>query len=142
MKTDEKIRDYKLKYDINSEAKISALSSGKIDKWEYLTGGEIVPSDPSRILEQDNFIYHILGKAFEKQINTIEHQSKKKNSSFKSSKSRGKSIRSKIYWSPKGRRTNEIKCELCEIKKKREDLTGRNNLKYKTSKQLFDFQEI
>ena len=32
MKTDEKIRDYKLKYDINSEAKISALSSGKIDK--------------------------------------------------------------------------------------------------------------
>ena len=32
MKTDEKIRDHKLKYDINSEAKISALSSGKIDK--------------------------------------------------------------------------------------------------------------
>ena len=37
--------------------------------------------------------------------------------------------------------TNEMKCELYETEKN-EDLTGRNDLKYKTSKQLFDFQEI
>ena len=34
----DKIKDEKLQYNINSEAtKISALSSGKIDKYEYLT---------------------------------------------------------------------------------------------------------
>ena len=43
---DDKIRDEKLQYDINrEEPKISALSSGKIDKYEYLTGKEILPSN-------------------------------------------------------------------------------------------------
>ena len=35
----DQVRDAKLQYDINRKAaKISALSSGKIDKYEYLTG--------------------------------------------------------------------------------------------------------
>ena len=52
MTTDDKIRDEKLKYNTNRKAaKISALSSGKIDKYEYLTGEEILPSDQSRIIE-------------------------------------------------------------------------------------------
>ena len=39
MTTEDKIRDKKLQYDINREAaKILALSSGKIDKYEFLTG--------------------------------------------------------------------------------------------------------
>ena len=39
MTIDDKIEDEKLQYDINREAaKILALSSGKIDKYEYLTG--------------------------------------------------------------------------------------------------------
>ena len=47
-----KIKDEKLKYDINAEAaKLSALSSGKIDKYEYLTGEEILPSDQNRIIQ-------------------------------------------------------------------------------------------
>ena len=58
-------------------AKISALSSGKIDKFEYLTGEEILPSDQSRIIEQAKFTYSPLGKAFEKQIKAIEEQGKK-----------------------------------------------------------------
>ena len=67
MTIDDKIRDEKLQYDINREAaKISALSSGKIDKYEYLTGEEILPSDQSRIIEQAKFTYSPLGKAFEK----------------------------------------------------------------------------
>ena len=42
MTIDDRIRDGKLQYDINKEtAKISALSSGKIDKYENLTGKEI-----------------------------------------------------------------------------------------------------
>ena len=79
MTTDEKIRDEEIQYDINREAtKVSALSSAKIDKYEYLAGGEILPPDLSRIIEQDKFTYSILGKAFEKQINTIEDQVRKK----------------------------------------------------------------
>ena len=68
MTIDDKIRDEKLQYDINREsAKVSALSSGKIDKYEYLTGEEIFPFDQRQILEQDRFTYSSLGKAFEKQ---------------------------------------------------------------------------
>ena len=46
MTTDDKIRDEKLQYDINREvAKISVWSSGKIDKYEYLRGKKIFPSN-------------------------------------------------------------------------------------------------
>ena len=69
----DKIRDEKIQYDINIEAaKTSALSSGKIDKYEYLPGEEILPSDQSRIIEQAKVTYYPLGKAFEKQIRRIE----------------------------------------------------------------------
>ena len=72
------IRDEKLQYDINREAaEISALSSGKIDKYEYLTGEEILPSNQQQIIEQAKFIYSPLGKAFEKQTKTIELQAEK-----------------------------------------------------------------
>ena len=57
-----KIKDEKLKYDINREAaKISAFSSGKIDKYEYPTGEKLLPSDQSRITEQAKFKYSSLG---------------------------------------------------------------------------------
>ena len=71
----DKIKDEKPQYNINREAtKISALLSGKVDKYEYLTGEEILPSDKSRIIEQAKFTYSLLSKAFEKQIKTIEEQ--------------------------------------------------------------------
>ena len=39
MTIDDQIKDEKLQYDINREAvKVSALSSGKINKYEYLAG--------------------------------------------------------------------------------------------------------
>ena len=70
MTIEEQIRDEKLQYDINREAeKISALSSRKIDKYEYLTGEEILPSNRQKIIEQAKFTYSPLGKAFEKQTN-------------------------------------------------------------------------
>ena len=72
------IRDEKLQYDINREAaKISALSSGKIDKYEYLTGEDILLSNQQQIIEQAKFTYSHLGKAFEKQTKTIEDHGKK-----------------------------------------------------------------
>ena len=72
-----KIRDEKVQYDINREAaKISALSSEKIDKYEYLTGEEILPSDQRRVIEQATFTYSPLGKVLEKQRKTIGDQDK------------------------------------------------------------------
>ena len=74
----DQIRDEKLQYDINREAaKISALSSRKIDKYEYLTGEEILPPNQQQIIEQAKFTYSTLGKAFEKQTKRIEDQGKK-----------------------------------------------------------------
>ena len=78
MTINDQIRDEKLRYDINREAaKISALSSGKIHKYEYLTGEDILPSNQQQIIEQAKFTYSPLGKAFEKQIKTIEDQGEK-----------------------------------------------------------------
>ena len=78
MTINDKIRDEKLQYDINKEtAKISALSPGKIDKYEYLKGEEILPPDQRRMIEQGKFTYSPLEKAFEKQTKTIEDQGEK-----------------------------------------------------------------
>ena len=56
MTLEDQIKDEKLQYDINREAaKISALSSGKIDKYAYLTGEEILPSNQQQIIEQAKF---------------------------------------------------------------------------------------
>ena len=54
-----------------------ALSSGKTDKYKYLTGEEILPSNKKQIIEQAKFTYSSLGKAFERQTKTIEDQGKK-----------------------------------------------------------------
>ena len=78
MTINDQIKDEKLQYDINREAaKISALSSGKIHKYQYLTGEDILPSSNQQIIEQARFTYSPLGKAFDKQIKTIEDQGKK-----------------------------------------------------------------
>ena len=53
MKIDDEIRDEKLPYDISSEAeKRSAVSSGKIDKYEFLTGEEVLSPYQSRMIER------------------------------------------------------------------------------------------
>ena len=62
---------------LTEAAKISALSSGKIDYYEFLTVEEILPFDQSRIIEQAKFTYSPLGKAFEKQTKMVEKQGKK-----------------------------------------------------------------
>ena len=75
MAINDQIRDEKLQYDINRKAaEISALSSGKIGKYKYHTGKEILPSNQQQIIEQAKFPYSSLGKAFEKQIKTIADQ--------------------------------------------------------------------
>ena len=67
MAIDDKIRDGKLQYDINREAAKIALSSQKIDKYEYLAGEEILPSSQRRKIEPAKFTNSLFGKVFKKQ---------------------------------------------------------------------------
>ena len=76
MTINDQIKDEESKYDINREAE-SALSSGKLHKFEYLTGQDILPFNQQQIIEQTKFNYSPLGKAFEKQVKTVKDQEKK-----------------------------------------------------------------
>ena len=78
MTIDDQIRDEKLQHDFNRKsAMILALSSNKIDKYEYITGEGILPSNRQKIMEQAKFTYFPLGKALEKQTKTVEDQGEK-----------------------------------------------------------------
>ena len=134
MTIDDQIRDEKLQYDINREAaKISALSSSKISKYEYLTGEEILPSNQKQIIKQAKFTYSPLKKAFEKQIKTIGDQGKKQVDALENLKPKGQkaiednsdeklSMEKETYNRLLGERMNEIQ----EISKE----TDLNNLTY------------
>ena len=61
MTINDEIRNEELKYGINKKAaEITALSSGKIDKYDYLTGKEVLPSNQQEMLEQAKFSYSTL----------------------------------------------------------------------------------
>ena len=87
MTIDDHIEDEKLQYDINREAaKISSLWSGKIDKYGYLTGEEMWPSNQKQIIEQVKITYTSLEIAFEKQTKAMEDQEKKRVDTLKTLK--------------------------------------------------------
>ena len=50
------------------QAKILTFSSGKINKYEYYTGKEILPSNQNRVIEQAKFNCSRSGKALAKSI--------------------------------------------------------------------------
>ena len=78
MTIDDQIKDEKIKYDINGEAvKISALSSGKIDKHEYLTGEEIFPSNQKQIIEEANLLILLWEKLLKNRQKQLEIKKKK-----------------------------------------------------------------
>ena len=65
MTINDKIKYEKLQYDVNREAaKISVLSSGKVDEYEYLIGEEILPSNRRQIIGQNRFTYFHFRKSF------------------------------------------------------------------------------
>ena len=69
MTLSDQIKNEKLQYDINREAaKISALSSAKLHKYEYLTGEDILSSNQQQIIEQTKLTYSPLGKAIHKHM--------------------------------------------------------------------------
>ena len=84
MTINDQTKHEKLQYDINREAvKTSVLSSGKLLKYEYLTDEDILPFNQQHIIKQARFSYSPLGKAFEKQIKTIEDQGEKQIAALK-----------------------------------------------------------
>lgn len=65
-----------LKHFNKAAAKISALSSGKIDKYKYLTDEKILTPQKHRKMQQTKFSFSPLGKAFEKQRNPLKSRGK------------------------------------------------------------------
>ena len=101
MTISDQIKDEKLQYNINKEAvKIPALSSGKLHKYEYLTGEDILPSTQQQIIEQTKFTYSPLGGAFDKHIKIIEDQGKKHFDALNTLKSDNKITTKKYTYDP------------------------------------------
>ena len=77
MTINDQIRNEKLRHDINREAaKISALSSGKIHKYEYLTGEDILPSNQQHIIEQARFTYSFVKSFWETNKSNLRSRGK------------------------------------------------------------------
>ena len=70
---DDKIKQNQADYDLyRQNAKISALSSGKLDKYEYLTGEDLgYRLDP---VQKAKFEYSPFGQAFNKGLDSNEKQ--------------------------------------------------------------------
>ena len=153
MTINDQIKDEKLQYNINT--KISALSSGKLHKYEYLTGEDILPSTQQQIIEQTKFTYSPLGKVFDKQIKVIEDQGKKQIGALEKLKLKEeiKPIENKSNYQSKAATIfNELISKRKELMNKLYDSVDYDNLKsdyvgptedvkfyeYKNSKELFN----
>ena len=142
MTIEDQIKDEKLQYDINREAaKISALSSGKLDKYEYLTGEEILPSNQQQIIQQAKFTYSPLGKAFEKQTKTIEDQGKKQVVVLESLKVPDKKLTSIKDFIPTENLNPEIINEIKRIEEIEKNV-DRNKMVYKGTNKTYDFRNF
>ena len=144
MTIDDKIRDEKLQYDINREAaKISTLSSSKIHKYKYLTGEDILPSSNQQIIEQARFTYSPLGKAFNKQIKTIEDQGKKQVDALNTLKSDSNKleIKDKDIIPESAFAGDESRKELNKIKEIEQNF-DREKLIYRTNKHTMILENL
>ena len=137
MTIEDQIKDEKLQYDINREvAKISALSSGKLDKYEYLTGEEILPSNQQQIIQQAKFTYSPLGKAIEKQIKTIKDQGEKQVDALKTSYKKLPSIKDFV---PTEKFNSEIIAEIKRIEEIEKNF-DRDKMFYEGTSRNYDFR--
>ena len=142
MTIEDQIKDEKLQYDINREAaKISALSSGKLDKYEYLTGEEILPSNQQQIIQQAKFTYSPLVKAFEKQRKTIEDQGEKQVVALESLKDSDKKLTPIKDFIPMENLNPEIVNEIKRIEEI-EKKVDRNRMVYKGTNKTYDFRNF
>ena len=143
MTIEDQIKDEKLQYDINREAaKISALSLGKIDKYEYLTGEEILPSNQQQIIQQARFAYSPL-ETFEKQIKTIEDQGEKQIKAIQDNKKQLTNTREVTIKNiiPENILNGEAKKEIDKILEI-EKTVDREKLVYRASAFTYSFQNF
>ena len=142
MTIEDQIKDEKLQYHINREAtKIPALSSGKLDKYEYLTGEKILPSNQQQIIQQAKFNYSPLGKAIEKQIKTIEDQGEKQVVALESLKDSDKKLTPIKDFIP----TEDLNPEIINEIKRIEEIekkVDRNRMVYKGTNKIYDFRNF
>ena len=137
MTINDQIKDEKLQYDINREAvRISALSSGKLHKYEYLTSEDILPSNQQQITEQTKFADSPLGKAFDKQIKTIDDQGKEQVDALNTLKPSDKDIIPESTFAYEESRKELNKIKEIEINVDREKLI------YKTNKHTYEFRKF
>ena len=142
MTIEDQIKDEKLQYDINREAaKISALSSGKLDKYEYLTGKEILPSNRQQIIQQAKFSYSPLGKAIEKQIKNIKDQGEKQVVALKSLRGSDKKLTPIKDFVPIEDLDTEIINEIKRIEEIEKKI-DRNKMVYKGTNKTYDFRNF
>ena len=70
---DDKIRSNQAQYDLDRQnAKISALSSGELDKYEYLTADDL--GYKPDVVQKVKFEFSPLGQVFKKELNKTEKQ--------------------------------------------------------------------
>ena len=138
IRLENQIRDEELQYDLNWEAaKISALSSGKIHRYEYFTGEDILPSNQQKIIEQARFTYSPLGKAFKKQIKTIEDQEQKQVEALNTLKSNNQLTIEDVN----ALNNDEAKRELNKIKEIEQNV-DRKKLLYETNGYTYSFKNL
>ena len=142
MTIEDRIKDEKRQYDINREAaKISASSSGKLDKYEYLTGEEILPSNQQQIIQQAKFNYSPLGKAIEKRIKTIKDQGEEQVVALESLNVPNKKLSSIKDFIPMENLNPEIINEIKRIEEI-EKKVDRNKNFYKGTNKTYDFRNF
>ena len=145
MTINDQIKDEKLQHDINREAaKISALLSGKLHKYESLTGEDILPSSNRKIIEQARFTYSPLRKAFDKQIKTIEDQGKKQVdalNTLKSDNNKKLEIKNEEIIPESAFASDEAKKEINKILKIEKNV-DREKLVYEAGKHKYDFRKF
>ena len=142
MTIEDQIKDEKQQYDINREAaKISALSSGKFDKCEYLTSEEILPSNQQQLIQQAKFNYSPLGKALEKQRKTIKDLGEKQVVSLESLKPPDKKLPPVKDFIPMENLNSEIINEIKRIEEI-EKKVDRNKMFYRGTNKTYDFRNF
>ena len=119
---------------------MSALSSGKIHKYEYLTGEDILPSNQQQIIEQARFTNSPLGNVFERQLKAIEDQGEKQVEALNTLKSSNKLAIENVI--PKNALINdETKKGLDKIKEIEKNV-NREKLIYETDKYTHSFKNF
>ena len=142
MTIEDQIKDEKLQYDINREAaKISALSSGKFDKYEYLTGEEILPSNQQQLIQQAKFNCSPLGKALEKQRKTIKDRGEKQVVALESLKPPDKKLPPIKDFIPTENLNPEIINEIKRIEEIEKKVDG-NKMFYQGTNKTYDFRNF